>query len=94
MLLIGFAGIGFAPQRLVERTEQSTTTSLCTYLNIDRWHGSPIPIPRGNRVGVGRASKIRRPAETEARDAKHALALVEEAIRTRFLSGSPEAVTD
>ena len=33
-------------------------------------------------------------AETEARDAKHALALVEEAIRTRFLSGSPEAVTD
>ena len=33
-------------------------------------------------------------AETEAGDAKHALALVEEAIRSRFLSASPEAVTN
>ena len=33
-------------------------------------------------------------AETEARDAKHALALVEETIRSRFLSASPEAVTN
>ncbi len=33
-------------------------------------------------------------AETEARDAKHALALVEEVIRSRFLSASPEAVTN
>ena len=32
-------------------------------------------------------------AETDAREANQALALVEEAIRSRFLSASPEAVT-
>jgi len=41
-----------------------------------------------------RAAEFRaQAAEAKAREAKHALALVEEAIRSRFLSASPEAVT-
>jgi len=42
-----------------------------------------------------RAAEFRaQAAEAKAREAKHALALVEEAIRSRFLSASPEAVTN
>ena len=42
-----------------------------------------------------RAAEFRaQAAEAKAREAKHALALVEEAIRSRFLSAGPEAVTN
>ena len=41
-----------------------------------------------------RAAEFRaQAAEAKAREAKHALALVEEAIRSRFLFASPEAVS-
>ncbi len=50
--------------------------------------------PRRDGIDQVRAAEFRaQAAEPKAREAKYALALVEEAIRSRFLSASPEAVT-